>query len=73
MSISTRQAHLSNIILTDIDTTFTTEVVKQAMEQAGIGGKDATVKHAHTRGMIETTHQKLQTILEINIRADQTQ
>ena len=43
------------------------------MEQAQISIKHTSIKHAQTLGMTEQTHQKLQTILKINISADQPQ
>ena len=43
------------------------------MEQDGIRIEHATTKHAQTIGMIERTHQKLKTILNIEIIAEQPQ
>ena len=45
--------------------------MKRTTERAGISIKPATVNYAQTIGMIERTHQKLKTILKININVDQ--
>ena len=73
MLFFTRYAYVSNTTLTDKGTTFTAELVKWTMEQAGISLRDETTKYAQTKDMIKGTRQKLVTILRINISADQPQ
>ena len=73
MLIFTRHAYVPKTILMDKGETFTAEVVERTMEQAGIMFKHATIKYAQKIGIIERTHQKLQTILKINISADKPQ
>ena len=45
----------------------------EIMTTAGIKFKDATVKHAQTKGMVERSHQRLKQILKINVSADSPQ
>ena len=73
MSIITRHAYVLNTILSDKGSAFTAEVVQRTMQQARIQIKHATVKHAHTIGKIERSHQEIKKILEINVSVDQPQ
>ena len=57
--------------LTDKGTVFTAEVLKRTMEQARNSINRGTIKPAKTTGMIKQPRQKLETIPEINIGADQ--
>ena len=60
-------------IITDKGSAFTSQVITELMEKAGMKVSHATIKHAQTIGMIERSHQRLKQILKINVSADRPQ
>ena len=60
-------------IITDKGSAFTSQVITELMDKAGIKVSHATIKHAQTIGMIERSHQRLKQILKTNVSADHPQ
>ena len=58
MFIFLKHAYVPKHILTDKGTVFTSELMKQLMETAGVKIAHATIKYAQNRGMIERSHAK---------------
>ena len=73
LSIFTKHAYVPKHILTDKGTVFTAEILTEIAKAADIHISHATVKHAHTIGMVERNHAKLKKILEISVKADRPQ
>ena len=73
MQIFTQHFYVQKTILTDLGSTFTSQMFNRLMESAGMKIKYATVKHARTIGMVDCSHQKLKQILTINISTDSPQ
>ena len=73
LDIFTKHAYVPKHIITDKGSAFTSQVITELMEKAGIKVSHATIKHAQTIGMIERSHQRLKQILKINVSADRPQ
>ena len=73
LDIFTKHAYVPKHIITDKGYAFTSQVITELMEKAGIKVSHATIKHAQTIGMIERSHQRLKQILKINVSADRPQ
>ena len=71
--IFTKHACVPMHIITDKGSAFTSQVITELMDKAGIKVSHATIKHAQTIGMIERSHQRLKQILKINVSADRPQ
>ena len=69
----TNHAYVPKHIITDKGSVFTSQVITEPMNKAGIKVSHATIKHAQTIGMVERSHQRLKQILEINISVDRPQ
>ena len=73
LDIFTKHAYVPKHIITDKGSAFTSQVITEMMDKAGIKVSHATIKHAQTIGMIERSHQRLKQILKINVSADRPQ
>ena len=71
--IFTKHAYVPKHIITDKGSAFTSQVITELMDKAGIKVSHATIKHAQTIGMIERSHERLKQILKINVSADRPQ
>ena len=69
----TKHAYVPKHIITDKGSAFTSEVITELMNKAGIKVSHATIKHAQTIGMIERSHQRLKQVLKINVSVDRPQ
>ena len=73
LDIFTKHAYVPKHIITDKGSAFTSEVITELMNKAGIKVSHATIKHAQTIGMIERSHQRLKQVLKINVSVDRPQ
>ena len=73
LDIFTKHAYVPKHIITDKGSAFTSQVMKELMDKAGIKVSHATIKHAQLIRMIERSHQRLEQILKINDSADRPQ
>ena len=73
LDIFTKHAYAPKHNITNKGSAFTSQVITELMDKAGIKVSYATIKHAQTIGMIERSHQRLKQILKINISADRPQ
>ena len=73
IDIFTKHAYVPKHIITDKGSAFTSKVITELMDKAGIKVSYATIKLAQTIGMIERSHQRLKPILKINVSADRPQ
>ena len=73
LDIFTKHAYVPKHIITDKGSAFTSQVITELMDKAGIKVSHATIKHAQTIGMIERSHQRLKQILKMNVSADRPQ
>ena len=73
LDIFTKHAYVPKHIITDKGSAFTSEVITELMNKAGIKISHATIKHAQTIGMIERSHQRLKQVLKINVSVDRPQ
>ena len=73
LDIFTKHAYVPKHIITDKSSAFTSQVIAELMDKAGIKVSHATIKHAQTTEMIERSHQRLKQILKINVSADRPQ
>ena len=73
LDIFTKHAYVPKHIITDKGSAFTSQVITELMDKAGIKVSHATTKHAQTIVMIERSHQRLIQILKINVSSDRPQ
>ena len=73
LDIFTKHAYVPKHIITDKGSVFTSQVITELMNKAGIKVSHTTIKHAQTIGMIERSHQRLKQILKINVSVDRPQ
>ena len=73
LEIFTKRANVPKQTITYKGSTFTSQVIAELMNKAGIKVSHATVKHARTIWMIKQSHRTLKQILKINVSADRPQ
>ena len=64
MDILCKHTYLPTTITTDLGTQFNAQVTHEVATVLGIELKHATMKHAHTIGLLETTHASVKTHLK---------
>ena len=70
LDIFTKHTYVPKHIITDKCSAFTSQVIKELIDKAGIKVSHATIKPVQTIGMIERSLQRLKQILKINVSAD---
>ena len=73
LDIFTKHAYVPKHIITDKGSAFTSQVITELKNKAGIKVSHATIKHAQSIGMIERSHQRLKQILKTNVSVDRPQ
>ena len=65
INIMTKHAYLPTTIISDKDTAFTSQVIKEVAAVLGITVNHATTKHAQTIGLLERSHASIKQALKI--------
>ena len=65
INIMTKHAYLPTTLISDKDTAFMSQVIKEVAGVLGITLKHATTKHARTIGLLERSHASIKQALKI--------